>query len=203
MNDKNIKKLGINDYKTYKELQNLYKEAFEKMLMNKINLKEYQDKISNSSLGFGKVNNKPILKSGLNEYFDLNSFYLLNNFRIEKLSKESLNYLKSNDINGRIKLVEQTYKEVLKDNYLHGKYIEEPYQINYLFSSSNLGYALNNELFIAIYYGLNTEEYGSIDAYLENYNEKRGLLEFISSEIKDKIKRELGLSCKIIYEKLS
>ena len=203
MNIENCKKLGIIDINVYKELENKYKEAFEKYLLSKVNLAKYQEEMEKSDLDFGLLKNKPLLKSMLKEYLNLGYFFVLNNFHIEKLSTEQIEILKNGTMEDIVKLVETTYKGVIKNNYLDGKYVEEPYEINYIISTSDIGYAPNNALVFAIYYGSNTKKHGGIDGYLNNYKEKRNFLELMCDRIKDEVKKELDLTCKIIYEKRS
>ena len=202
MNIERCNELGILDEKTYIELENIYKKVFEEYLLSKVNLLNYYSLIKNSELGFGLLNHKVKLKSRLDEYLELNYFFVLNNFRIEKLSQLDIQILKSNNDIEKNNLIQRSYKEIIKDNYKNGLYVDKPYLINYLDSTSDYGYAFNNELVIAIYYGKNINKYGSKKAYLDNYKSKREFLDNISENIKEDIKRELGLSSKIIYEKI-
>ncbi len=80
MNRKTI--INSKDYVNI-NLRNEYKKVFENILLSKINLKEYDKKISSSKLGFSKVKKNPLLKIHLNEYLDLDYFCIINNFYIE------------------------------------------------------------------------------------------------------------------------
>ena len=66
MNTELCKKLQIDDEVIYKQLENNYKEAFEKYILSVIDIGKYDLEIANSNLDFGKSSNKQILYSKLN-----------------------------------------------------------------------------------------------------------------------------------------
>ena len=93
MNVERCIELEIDDINLYKELENKYKKYFEKNLMSKVDLSKYDYELITSSLDFGNINKSIKLFSNLNEYFNLNHIYLLNNFFVEKLTKDELDIL--------------------------------------------------------------------------------------------------------------
>ena len=202
MNVERALSLGIDNYDEYIKLQNYYKKEFEEFLISKINLKNYNGKIESSELGFGKVEKEIRLKSNLKEFLNLNHFYILNNFRIEKLSKEQISILKNGSNSDRQQLIIDTYKEVIKNNFLNGRYTDKKYKINYLSSTSRKGYFDNDSLVIAIYYGNNKYKYDNKEKYLKNYIEKREYLNNIGNEIKLQVLNELNMKCDIIVSKI-
>ncbi len=200
--NKNIwKEIGLNE-DNYNVIENEYKRVFECKLLSKINLASYEKEIDDSDFGFGKLEVDIKIKSGLKEFLELNHFYVLNNFQIDKLEKNEIEILINGSEEQKSDLIAKTYKEVIWNNYHNGEYLQEPYKINYLYSNGNNGYAYNNELVIIIYYGKNIKEYGSKEKYLDNFIEKRIFLRDISSRISDEVKQKLDISCKVLYEKI-
>ena len=120
-------------------IENLYKYLFEYYLINKVNLKLYDDEILNSNLDFGISHPSNEEKGNiLNDYINLKYIYILNNFFIEKLSlddinklKESLNikYLKPNK--ELLEIINRTYKDVIWNNYTYKGYVDNNYNVYY------------------------------------------------------------------------
>ncbi|MBQ6539224.1 MAG: hypothetical protein IJL76_02985 [Bacilli bacterium] len=179
------------------ELQNIYKKYFEKYLSSIINLNDYNRLIDESNLSFGEVN-KVQLKSNLEEYLNLNHFYILNNFYIEKLSPEEQNLLQSTNEEEILSLVKRTYKDIITKSREDFK----RFKINYTFSTAETSFSYNDELVIGIYYGSNKEKYNSEDLYLENYQKKKEFLNELSTKLKNEIKEKLFIDTKIIVEKI-
>ena len=186
----------------YLKLANEYKKYFEYYLLSKVDLVKYDKNIIDSKLGFGDLSKKVNLRSNLDEFMDINHIFVLNSFYIEKLDNNQIEVLKNGTNEDKEKLIKETYKDVIRDNYYDGKYRNEVYKVNYLNSTSNYGYFDNDSLVLAIYYGSNKYEYGSKENYLINYEEKRKYLDNICNEIKANIKNELGIKCDIIYSKI-
>lgn len=201
MNVERCIELEIDDINLYKELENKYKKYFEKNLMSKVDLSKYDYELITSSLDFGNINKSIKLFSNLNEYFNLNHIYLLNNFFVEKLTKDELDILKSDNEKELLKLVENTYKEVIKNNYNNEKYNENVYKICYGLYPTPENLIDNNSLVLIIYYGKNNRKFGK-EGYIDNYRKKREFLKEISAKIEDEISKKLEIPVKVLFEKI-
>ncbi len=202
MNKENCKLLGIEEKKVYFELSNEYKKVFENYLLLKVDLLKYDNDIKNSKIGIGDLDKNIKLKSSLNEFLNLNHIFILNEFHIEKLNKDQIDILKGNDENEKKSLVINTFKEVIRNNYLNGKYENKTYKINYINSTGKAGIFDNDSLVIAIYYGKNKYKYGSKELYLKNYRERIDFLKELSFKIKRDVNVELDLKCDVITSRM-
>ena len=91
------KSLIINDDNSvYIELANKYKKIFEQYLLSNINIQSYDQKIDSNTFFIGIGNpNKRQLVSNLENHLNSKYFYIINDFYIEKLSIEEINYLRN------------------------------------------------------------------------------------------------------------
>ena len=190
----------------YGILKKTYKQLFEIYLQNKIDLKLYDNKIKNSDLDFGKGHpTKSNLINDLGEYLGLNYIYIINDFFIEKLSINDLNELrkvyqeKKYNIN-TIKMIEKTYKEVLNNNFVNGKYVNEPFNRCYG-PVIPKNFALSDSLVIKIIFGKNTKQYDD-EEYLVNAKAKTNFLNILCNDLKKGIEENLGIRVTILREKV-
>lgn len=193
---------NINDLKVYISYQNRYKYFFEKYLYDKLSLKEYDKKIKESNLDFGI--STPTMKQKYTiteEFFDFDYIYLINRFYVEKLSIEELSILKSNDEDIIMNLIENTYKEIIKDNFRNNEYTNEVYRVRYGNSSKETNFIPNNNIVFKILYSKNNKKYSN-EEYIKNMKDKREFLNNIIEEISEEIKNILDIDCSIIVEKL-
>lgn len=199
-----IEKMSSSDDNTnredYRELENIYKKYFEIYLNSQINLKGYDELIKNSELDFGILQQKVNIKSNLEEYLNLNYFYILNNFYIEKLTDEEKLILRSNNEEEIFNLIKNTYKNII--TYTREDIPNKRFKINYTFSTSKESFSYNDELVVAIYYGKNTIDLISKENYLDNYHKKQEFLNDLSNNLSNDIKSKLDLDSKIIYLKI-
>lgn len=190
----------------YGVLKKIYKQLFEIYLQNKIDLKLYDNKIKNSDLDFGKGHPiKSNLINDLGEYLGLNYIYIINDFFIEKLRINDLNELrkvyqeKKYNIN-TIKMIEKTYKEVLNNNFVNGKYVNEPFNRCYG-PVIPKNFALSDSLVIKIIFGKNTKQYDDTE-YLVNAKAKTSFLNILCNDLKKGIEENLGIRVTILREKV-
>lgn len=190
----------------YGVLKKIYKQLFEIYLQNKIDLKLYDNKIKNSDLDFGKGHpTKSNLINDLGEYLGLDYIYIINDFFIEKLSINDLNELrkvykeKKYNIN-TIKMIEKTYKEVLNNNFVNGKYVNEPFNRCYG-PVIPKNFALSDSLVIKIIFGKNMNQYND-EEYLANAKAKTNFLNILSNDLKKEIGEKLGIRVTILREKV-
>lgn len=190
----------------YGILKKTYKQLFEIYLQNKIDLKLYDNKIKNSDLDFGKGHpTKSNLINDLGEYLGLNYIYIINDFFIEKLSINDLNELrkvyqeKKYNIN-TIKMIEKTYKEVLNNNFVNGKYVNEPFNRCYG-PVIPKNFALSDSLVIKIIFGKNTKQYDD-EEYLVNAKAKANFLNILCNDLKKGIEENLEIRVTIFREKV-
>lgn len=190
-------------------IENLYKYLFEYYLINKVNLKLYDDEILNSNLDFGISHPSNEEKGNiLNDYINLKYIYILNNFFIEKLSlddinklKESLNikYLKPNK--ELLEIINRTYKDVIWNNYTYKGYVDNNYNVYYgEFQPEN--FVDNDALVLKIYYGKNKINLNDQD-YLTNMSEKKLFLSNLSNRLKKEIEEKLNINVNVLTEKIS
>lgn len=190
----------------YGILKKTYKQLFEIYLQNKIDLKLYDNKIKNSDLDFGKgYPTKSNLINDLGEYLGLDYIYIINDFFIEKLSVNDLNELrkvyqeKKYNIN-TIKIIEKTYKDVLNNNFVNGKYINEPFNRCYG-PMIPKNFALSDSLVIKIIFGKNTKQYDD-EEYLVNAKAKTNFLNILCNDLKKGIEENLEIRVTILREKV-
>lgn len=190
----------------YGILKKTYKQLFEIYLQNKIDLKLYDNKIKNSDLDFGKgYPTKSNLINDLGEYLGLDYIYIINDFFIEKLSINDLNELrkvyqeKKYNIN-TIKMIEKTYKEVLNNNFVNGKYVNEPFNRCYG-PVIPKNFALSDSLVIKIIFGKNTKQYDD-EEYLVNAKAKTNFLNILCNDLKKEIEENLEIKVTILREKV-
>lgn len=190
----------------YGILKKIYKQLFEIYLQNKIDLKLYDNKIKNSDLDFGKGHpTKSNVINDLGEYLGLDYIYIINDFFIEKLSVNDLNELrkvyqeKKYNIN-TIKIIEKTYKDVLNNNFVNGKYINEPFNRCYG-PMIPKNFALSDSLVIKIIFGKNTKQYDD-EEYLVNAKAKTNFLNILCNDLKKGIEENLEIRVTILREKV-
>ena len=190
----------------YGILKKTYKQLFEIYLQNKIDLKLYDNKIKNSGLDFGKgYPTKSNVINDLGEYLGLDYIYIINDFFIEKLSINDLNELrkvyqeKKYNIN-TIKMIEKTYKDVLNNNFVNGKYVNEPFNRCYG-PVIPKNFALSDSLVIKIIFGKNTKQYDD-EEYLVNAKAKTNFLNILCNDLKKEIEENLEIKVTILREKV-
>lgn len=190
----------------YGILKKTYKQLFEIYLQKKVDLKLYDNKIKNSDLDFGKGHpTKSNLINDLGEYLGLHYIYIINDFFIEKLRTNDLNELrkvyqeKKYNIN-TIKMIEKTYKEILNNNFVNGKYVNEPFNRCYG-PVIPKNFALSDSLVIKIIFGKNMKQYND-EEYLANAKAKTNFLNILSNDLKKEIGEKLGIRVTILREKV-
>lgn len=110
--------------KQYLERFCLYRNMFTKYIIEKINLKEYDEKIKNSNLN---IKPNDLKDMDIYQYFSselLEYFYIRNNIYLERLSLEETSFLDERIRNKNDKLdeevinyIENTYKKVIVEVY--------------------------------------------------------------------------------------
>lgn len=192
----------------YISIQNIYKYFFEKYLTTKINMSNYNNLIKTSKLYFGIPHPRTCeLVTNLNEYFGFEHIYMLNNFFVEKLDIEQIKLLMDSsnnnfEFNEKIKdLVENTYKEVLKKNFLKDQYTNKRYKVCYG-DVIDSNFAYNDELVLKIIYSRNTKEMEESE-YIQNLKEKKEFLKDLIKLIKNDILDKMGIGCTVLVEKVS
>lgn len=121
----NLKQMTEDDKKKYLLKYSVYRKLFTEYIMQKLNLKKYDEEITNSGLDF--IPNKE-QDMDIYQYFsseELKYFYIRNNIYIEKLEKEEEDLLqekienKNYDLDEKSKkMIEQTYKKVILEDVL-------------------------------------------------------------------------------------
>lgn len=186
--------------KKYDELENYYKYLFENYLLTKVNLYFFVDKINKSELGFECPSVEKAISNELPENFAFNYIFNLNNFFIEKLSKEQLDLLSKSYENKLLtsseltKLIEETYKDVIKDDT---KGMENAKIIYGQSTPSNA--ARNGAIVLKIYYKL-VERYEEKDAFIERFKSATNFIKNISEDIHELVERDLKTNCDVLVQ---
>lgn len=186
------------DTSKYDIVSKNYKYIFEYYLSRKINLNEYDLEISNSNLYFGLIKEK----LNINVYLKTNYLFLLNHFYVEKLDIGDIEkiYNFSGINNEVLNIVERTYKDVIKDNYLNGEYTNLKYKVSYGLAVP-INMADNVDLVFKIYYGKNPSIVPD-DEFMINLNKKNEFLDKLSNKLMNEVKEKLDLNCTVLREKM-
>ena len=139
----------------------------------------------------------------MNEYLKLDYLVLINNLFIEKLDINDINLLMNfnrNNINDEmLSMIKKTFKEIIKDNYFKGNYVDNIYNVCYG-PMVPYNFASNNSLVFRFYYGKNTMHFDNQE-YIELDKKQR---EYINQEmelLKKEILTKLDVNCEILIEK--
>lgn len=199
-NESLIKEKNIEN--NYIELQNKYKKLFEQYILQKINLKKYDDLILNSNLDFGiSIPNTQQLFTELENFLELKYIYIINNFFIEKLDNNALELLIKSPYNlneQTYSLIEGTYKDIIKDNF-NNEYSDKKYYVCYGYNIKS-NYAYNDALVFHIIYSRNTKEY-SDEEFIQNIKDKRIFLDTLKAHMIEEINQQLSIPCHVIVSK--
>ncbi len=195
----NIKNDSFSEEYIY--LYNQYRKLFSMYFMNKIELKKYDDDITNSEYKFLKLKKQNM---DIYQYFtdeDLNFFYFRNNIYIDNLSDDEKERLKSFDFNNLVlddavsTFVENTYKKVISENLLDQK---DAY-IYFYSPMPNGAYMVRNNTFIIgfNYDDLNLNGMNTKDWH-ENYKHQHLFLQGFVEKMKAEISTKLDMPIEII-----
>lgn len=196
------KGLLIKDGELYLKIQSLYQKAFDQYLLNKIDLGKYDNALSTSSLGFGKMPVERRNEHHLISSLHLEYIYVRNFFYIEKLSDSVLLLLKERITEGNyqidqtlLQIVEGSYKEVMVDNFRHGQYKQDTTTCYGHLIPANI--VSSRALVFVIQYGKNVENLSKED-FKENQKQKDEFLKQIAYEIETTSASILGVEIKVL-----
>lgn len=188
----------------YDKLENFYKYLFEKYLLTKVDLKKYYNMINESDLEFKPSINlvNPTLND-LNEYFNFNYIYLMNNFFIEKLSMEDINLLKvamDNNTASKevLEVIEKTYKDVIKNNFIGNKYSDDTYSIIYGKSTLDNS-APNDSIIFKIFYSV-IDKNEDKDTFISRYTSIIEFMNNLKKDLKEEVESKLNINCTVLLE---
>lgn len=200
INDKKLIKSGKLD--RYSIIQAFYRKAFDLYIKSLIDVKKYDDMIENSGLDFTVI---PDDRKSIYHYvssLDLKYIYVRNFLFIEKLSLEYLNIfidkIKKDDYvvdDSILDVVKRTYKDVIKDNCIHGEYKELTTACYGAWTEENL--VSSNNLVLCIHYGLNSKQL-EMDEFIKNSLEKKEFLKKLISEMETDFEEKLGVVTTIL-----
>lgn len=118
-----------NDKNEYKNLNYIYRKLFTEYIINKTNLKTFDNILKESDLKFKIVNIKDIDSYQYFTFEDLKYFYVRNNIYIEHLTDEEKEFftkkINNNDYcldDETAKMIEKTFKKVISKNDIDEKY---------------------------------------------------------------------------------
>ena len=190
-----------NNFANYEQLVEIYKLLFTKYLEFKIDLKKYDDRILNSDLDFGIMPDSNKSTYQRRSFLNLNYIYIRSNFYIEKLDLEDIKFLNNVNVNNFslsqdiINFIERTYKDVINDNYRHGKYVDNTNTCYGAFIPDNI--VDSKLLAICIQYGKNNKQYSDKE-YLKNSKLKNVFLKNLAMELKIDFKENLNMDIAVL-----
>ena len=203
------KKIIIDDnYDMYIYLENIYKYYFERYLISKINLIKYDNMIKDSGLDFGvSIYFNKQGDNSLKEFLPLNYISVINRFFVEKLKESELEllkkYAKNKDYiydNTIEKLIENTFKDVIRTDLFNEQYNEKKFKIFYG-SAVPSNEAFNDDLVLKIYYAKNKEKYDD-EEFIDNLNKKNMFLDKIKEDLKNDVFNKLNVGCTVLSQKV-
>ena len=202
INNKYIIDNDINNFDKYLKIQSFYRKILEDYILENIDIANYDEKISNSNLEFGLIDNKMMNLYHRTSYMNLKYIYLRNYLFIEKMSKDDIDYLynkilKKDYIIGdkELDIIKRTYKNVINDNYKHGEYKKNTTTCYGNVTPDNI--LPSDSLVFCIHYGKNNKKLDKV-GFLENYKQKNEFLNNLKNEMEDKISKKLDVDVKIL-----
>ncbi len=155
LNNNFIQTLNKNEKEVYFELYSAYSYFFRKYIIDKLNLKDYDEKLANSNLSYLKVKDENMdIYQDLSKD-DLSYFYIRNNLYVERLTQEEKEYVYEKFVTNdeimsdkMISLIENTYEKVIFENISNDG---RSCNINYG-PDNPIYYAPNNSLIIGVRY---------------------------------------------------
>lgn len=197
------KLINSDNFDLYIKLENFYKYSFGKYLLALVDLGKYDKRIDESNLGIKKIKKKILNIGNLDEFFGFDYMYMINNFFIEKLDLNDIDVLKeflngNRNIELLFDVIKRTYKDVLRNNFLDGKYSDEQYNVCYGGSSLD-NFARNDVIVLKIYYsvvddGLNRNQ------FIERMKQINNFFETLILDLKNEIKDKLDIECDVLLE---
>ena len=197
------KEKNIFPYEVYLNLENAYKYLFEKFFLINIDLKAYEEKLMNNKLFINEYKfQKEIEKE---DYINSKFFVLVNNFFVEKLSIEQINilnkFLVTSQIDSdNIMLVKDSYKDIIKNNYLKNNYSDKIYKICYG-SVTPSNFADNDALVLKLFYSDDPQINLSGEDYINNLKKQQEFINSIKEELSTEVYRKLGIKCEILVDR--
>lgn len=155
LNGNFINNLSEKEIEVYLELYSAYSYFFRKYMIDRLDLRKYDEKLTNSNLNYLKVKDE-----NMDIYQDyskdvLNYFYIRNNLYVERLTLEEKEYVYEKFVTGdnimsdkMINFIENTYKKVVFENISNDGQL---CNINYG-PDNPMYYAPNNSLIIGVRY---------------------------------------------------
>jgi len=189
-----LQELVQEEKKEYIEQYNIYRSLFVEFIIEKLDLKNYDEELEKSELRYLSSN---IENMDLYQYFssdELKFFYIRNNMYIEKLTEEERNWLNERIKNKNYELdneakefIEDTYEKVIFEDVLR-----DGSKCITLFGPDSSNYlAKNDAIVIGINYdefnlnGLNDDEWSEL--YFKQSANLYSIIEKMRSEMKNKI----------------
>lgn len=196
-----LDKLDEENKEKYINLYNLYRKLFTEYLIEKLDLKLYDNLLLNSGDGFNPV---PEEKMDIYQYFsmeELKYFYVRNNIYVEKLDEEEKNFFESKLESKNLeldleteKMIEKTFPKVILEDLKKGY---EKYKV--FFGPDNKSFLANNDSIVIGFRYDNFKNDGlGDDAWFERFLKQRQLLNSTFNEMNEKFKKEISNEVTII-----
>ena len=187
--------LNENDKNNYLKLYSLYNELLYCFLIKKLELKKYDDMISNSFVGFTKVEEKDM---DIYQYLSSNYLrflYIRNNIYIERLTSEEINKLLSfsNNYNSEevLDFINNTYKKVMFESN-EGTTMYGPDNLRFIKPSNSIMIGIRHNAF---YIRENEDE----NIWENKYEEKERYLDLFIPELERQLNNK-GLGKVFVIE---
>lgn len=191
-------KEAMTENKEYLNIYSLYRKFYTEYIYNTLDLKKYESKLKASGLQFKGINdkNKDFFQRFSNEILEY--FFIRNILYIDELNNEEIDELRLRVIEKKYifdekaeKLIEETYKKVLKRNNIEDSEIIRGIVCeNYLIKEGTL--------ILGMRYNSFTENGLSGSKWLDDYISKLKFLEDLFLEIKKDVTEKLLIPVEIL-----
>ena len=178
----------------YTGLYSIYRKLFTEYMIEKLNLKEYDERIKSSGLNFcaNKEKDMDLYQYFSSEYLDY--FYLRNNLYVERLNDKELNFLRRKleldnyDLDDESRLmIEKTYQKVIFEDVLgNGE------ECTTFFGPSSGYMAKNNGVVIGVRYDEFARNGLTDDKWDELHNRQKNFLTQLIGEMKENIEKNIS-----------
>lgn len=195
-----LQELVQEEKKEYIEQYNIYRSLFVEFIIEKLDLKNYDEELEKSELRYLSSN---IENMDLYQYFssdELKFFYIRNNMYIEKLTEEEKNWLNERIKNNNYELddeakefIENTYEKVIFEDVL-----KNGSKCITLYGPDSSSYLAKND---AIVIGINYDEFnlqGLADSewselYFNQQSNLYSMIKQMTSKMEEKINKQVAI----------
>jgi len=169
----------------YFKIYSTYKFLLEKLLLNKITLRYYDDKLKYSKYSFAEVSEESMDVYQFFSNMNLKYIYLRNNIYVENFNENEIKFIFDKFNTGNfvldnetVNFINSTYKKVIKDSYC------DPFiQTNLIYHpSNNFNYSVPSDTLV---FGIRYDEFAGND---EKYEERERYIYTLITSLNKELK---------------